>query len=132
MMQKKAFSNLNENPIWLNKEKGIAIKRITISGVSHATPIHSKKDHLGNEITDKNGKKLPIDYVNTGNNHHVAIYEDEKGVWHEKVVSFFEAVERKRQGMPIVDKNYNANLGWKFLFTMKQNEYFVFPSGYLI
>ena len=28
----KAFSNLSENPIWLNKEKGIAIKRVTITG----------------------------------------------------------------------------------------------------
>ena len=29
---KKAFSNLDENPIWLNKEKGISIKRVTITG----------------------------------------------------------------------------------------------------
>ena len=33
---KKAFSNLDENPIWLNKEKGISIKRVTISGISNA------------------------------------------------------------------------------------------------
>ena len=30
--------------------------------------------------------------------------------------------------MPIIDKSYNQDLGWQFLFTMKQNEYFVFPS----
>ena len=125
---KKAFSNLEENPIWLNKEKGISIKRVTITGVTHAIPLHSRKDHLGNFITDENGEKLPVDYVNTGNNHHVAIYEDEQGKWHEKVVSFFEAVERKRQGLPVIDKNFNANLGWKFMFSLKQNEYFVFPS----
>ena len=31
-------------------------------------------------------------------------------------------------GYPIVDKNYNHPEGWKFLFSMKQNEYFVFPN----
>jgi CRISPR-associated endonuclease Csn1 len=31
-------------------------------------------------------------------------------------------------GQPIIDKEYNKGLGWQFLFTMKQNEYFVFPN----
>lgn len=35
---------------------------------------------------------------------------------------------RVNQGLPIVDKNYNQHLGWQFLFTMKQNEMFVFPN----
>lgn len=125
---KKAFSDLDKNPIWLNQEKGIAIKRVTISGVANAEPIHTKKDHLGNEILDKNGRPVPVDYIQTGNNHHIAIYQDEKGNLQEKVVSFFEAVERANQGMPIIDKAYNQHLGWKFLFTMKQNEMFVFPN----
>ena len=43
-------------------------------------------------------------------------------------VAFPEAAERKSQGIPIVDKNYNNEKGWRFLFTMKQNEYFVFPN----
>jgi CRISPR-associated endonuclease Csn1 len=30
--------------------------------------------------------------------------------------------------MPIVDREYNKELGWEFLFTMKQNECFVFPN----
>lgn len=125
---KKAFSDLDKNPIWLNQEKGIAIKRVTISGVANAEPIHTKKDHLGNEILDKNGRPVPVDYIQTGNNHHIAIYQDEKGNLQEKVVSFFEAVERANQGMSIIDKAYNQHLGWKFLFTMKQNEMFVFPN----
>ena len=28
---------------------------------------------------------------------------------------------------PIIDKTYNQDKGWQFLFSMKQNEYFVFP-----
>ncbi|MCW3161613.1 type II CRISPR RNA-guided endonuclease Cas9 [Chryseobacterium oryctis] len=125
---KDAFSDLDKNPIWLNKSKGISIKSVTISGISNAEALHYKKDHFGKEILDENGKKVAVDFVSTGNNHHVAIYEDEKGNLQEKVVSFYEAVERVNQNLPIIDKEYNSELGWKFLFTMKQNEMFLFPS----
>ncbi|WP_172915322.1 type II CRISPR RNA-guided endonuclease Cas9 [Capnocytophaga canimorsus] len=125
---KKAFSDLDKNPIWLNKEKGIAIKRVTISGVANAEPLHTKKDHLGKEILDKEGKPIPVDFISTGSNHHVAVYRDEKGNLQEKVVSVFEAVVRANQGLPIIDKTYNQHLGWEFLFTMKQNEMFVFSN----
>ena len=45
----------------------------------------------------------------------------------ENIVSFFEATTRARMGVPIIDKEYKQEEGWQFLFTMKQNEYFVFP-----
>lgn len=141
---KKAFVNLEDNPIWLNKEKGIAIKRVTITGISKAIALHDKKDQFGKPILDENGNNQPVDFVNTGNNHHVAVYRkpvlDNDGVQKtdengnplfeldEQVVSFFEAVERANQGLPIVDKTYKSDEGWQFLFTMKQNEYFVFPN----
>ncbi len=123
---KKAFVNLGESPIWLNKEKGIAIKRVTISGVSNAQALHTKKDHLGNEILDKNGNPIPVDFISTGNNHHVAIYKDEKGNLQEEVVSFYDAVVLAKEGLPVVNKNHKN--GWEFLFSMKQNEFFIFPS----
>ena len=125
---KEAFSNLDKNPVWLNKEKGIAIKRVTISGVKNAEALHFKKDHLGNDILDKNGNKLLNDFVSTGSNHHVAIYRNENGELQDEVISFYEVVERVNQQIPIIDKTLNQQLGWQFLFTMKQNEYFVFPS----
>ncbi len=125
---KEAFSNLDKNPIWLNKQKGIAIKRVTISGVKNAEALHHKKDNLGNDILDAIGNKIPVDFVSTGNNHHVAIYRDENGDLQENVISFYEAVERVNQQLPIIGKNFNQHLGWQFLFTMKQNEYFIFPS----
>lgn len=140
----KAFSNLDENPIWLNKEKGIQIKRVTISGVSNAEALHQKHDHHGQLILDKNGQSQPVDFVSTSNNHHVAIYHkpvtDKKTGWfkldengnieyelEEKIVSFYEATARANAGLPIIDKTYKQDEGWQFLFTMKQNEYFVFP-----
>ncbi|TKC01462.1 type II CRISPR RNA-guided endonuclease Cas9 [Pedobacter cryotolerans] len=125
---KEAFSDLGKNPIWLNEEKGISIKKVKISGINNAEPLHYKKDHLGIKILDENDKPIPVDFVSTGNNHHVAIYKDEKGNLQERVVSLFEAIERVNQGLPIIDKSYNSYLGWGFLFTMKQNEYFVFPN----
>lgn len=125
---KKAFSDLDKNPIWLNEEKGISIKRVTISGVKNAEFLHYKKDHLGNEILDENGKKIPVDFVSTGNNHHVAIYRDEKGNLQDRVVSLFDAVQLVNSGESIINTNYNQGLGWQFLFTMKQNEYFIFPN----
>ena len=140
---KKAFSNLEENPIWLNKEKGITIKRVTITGINNAVALHDKRDKNGNIIFDEYGNKQPVDFVNTGNNHHVAIYRkpktDKKGnvitddngaiqyELDEKLVSFYEATSRAMLGLPIIDKEYRKDDGWQFLFTMKQNEYFVFP-----
>lgn len=127
----KAFSNLEENPIWLNKEKGIAIKRVkTKAKVSSDTsvPLHVKKGLSDNLLKDAEGTAIPTDYVNTANNHHVAIFVDSEGIWHEHVVSFFEATTSALLGLPIVDKSYRSEEGWKFLFSMKQNEYFVFPN----
>ncbi len=125
---KKAFSDLDKNPIWLNESKGIQIKRVTISGVKNAESLHDKKDHLGNDILDKDGNKIRSSFVSTSNNHHVAIYKDEKGNLQERVVSLFDAVQLVNAGETVIDKQYNQGLGWQFLFIMKQNEYFVFPN----
>nr|AME16470.1 CRISPR-associated protein Cas9 [uncultured bacterium] len=125
---KQAFSNLDENPIWLNKEKGITIKRVTITGINNAQALHEKLDKDGKPILDGEGKKQPVDFVNTGNNHHVAVYCDADGNLQENVISFYEAVTRRNLGLPIIDKDYKKDDGWQFLFSMKQNEYFVFPN----
>lgn len=124
-----AFSNLDENPIYLNKEKGITIKRVTLTGPTNVVSLHTKKDHHGMPILDAEGREQYVDFVNTGNNHHVAIYSDAKGNLQEYVVSFFEATSRACHvpPKPIIDKNYHSDEGWKFMFTMKINEYFVFP-----
>ena len=85
-----------------------------------ATPLHEK--------VNKNGDTELTDYVSTSKNHHVAIFEDEQGNYQEHIVSFYKAMRRKNEGLQVVDKQYNKDLGWKFLFTMKQNEYFVVPD----
>jgi CRISPR-associated endonuclease Csn1 len=125
---KIAFGNLAENPIYLDNARLIEVKSVKISGINTATALHHKRDKEGKPMLDEKGNGVPVDFVSTGNNHHVAIYEDPEGNYQECVVSFFEAVERVRQGLPIVDKEYRQSEGWKFLFTMKGNEMFVFPN----
>jgi CRISPR-associated endonuclease Csn1 len=123
---KKAFINLGENPIYLDKLGKIAIKRVTMSGVNNVEALHTKKDLHGNTLLDATGAPIPVDYVSTGNNHHVAIFEDQEGNLQEEIVSFYEAVSRAALGEPVIQRSHKN--GWKFLFTMKQNEFFVFPS----
>ncbi|MBR0433706.1 MAG: type II CRISPR RNA-guided endonuclease Cas9 [Bacteroidaceae bacterium] len=125
---KKAFANLDENPIYLNKEKGITIKSVRIRGVLSAISLHEAKDHFGKVITDSEGKKRPVDFVQTASTHHIAVYRDAEGNLQDDAVSFLEATTRKALGIPVVDTEYNAAEGWKFLFSMKQNEYFIFPD----
>lgn len=124
----KAFTNLDENPIWLSQEAGISIKRVTVTGLANATPLRTKKDMYGKNLLNDEGKKQPVDFVNTGNNHHLAVFRDGKGKLHEHIVSFYEATASASLGLPVIDKDYMKEEGWEFLFTLKQNEYVVFPN----
>ena len=141
----KAFTNLDENPIWLNQEQGICIKRVTIRKViNNVRALHNKRNKEGHLILNEHGNTIPVDFVDPMNNHHVAIYQkpklDKKGMpvldedgmpymeLEERVVPFYDAVARINENLPAVDKNLNYEDGWRFLYTMKQNEYFVFPN----
>ena len=126
--QKMAFSNLEENPIWLNEEKQILLKRVTIAESFDLCALHDKRDFNGNLILDKDGNTIPADFVNLRNNHHIAIYRDAEGHLQESVVSFFEALNRITNGQRAIDRDYRKAEGWKFLFSMKINEMFVFPD----
>ena len=126
---KDAFANLEKDPIWFNREKGIMLKKVTIAeNFEELTPLHDKRDHNGKLVVDQDGKSIPADYVNLRNNHHVAIYLDEDGNYQEVVVSLLEAVDRMANGYPVVDTTYRKSEGWEFLFSMKINEMFVFPN----
>lgn len=132
---KEAFQNLAENPIWLNYEKQIPINTVRcFTGLSDLIPLHQ----------DVEGR--PIDFVSTRNNHHIAIYADENGNLQENVVTFWDALERKKNNLPIVIKNPSEIWStllekdfddqnilkklprdkWKFITSLSQNEMFVF------
>ena len=91
-----------------------------------------------------NEQNEPIAFVKPGNNHHVAIYVDEKGKLQEHIVTFWHAVERKKYGIPTIITNtavawdkVTGNMpesflrqlppsaNWEFKFSMQQNEMFI-------
>ncbi len=141
-----ALTNLERNPIWVNKDKNIIIKNVTILAKDqNLDAIHYKRNKDGQLIYDKTTKQtIPNDFVNKQNNHHAIIYRrpiidksgniklDHNGCiqyeLEQRIISFYEAVERKNQGLPIIDKTYKVDEGWEFVFSMKKNEYFVFPN----
>jgi CRISPR-associated endonuclease Csn1 len=109
---KIAFANIFENPIWLNKEKGIQIKSITVSDESKV-------------------EKVREGFVKTGGNHHALIYKTEDGKYNDKVVSFWEAVEigllniqNTGKPYPIINKSNDSILG-TYQFSIQINDLFV-------
>ena len=44
------------------------------------------------------------------------------------MVSLLEAVTRVNLGVPVIDRDYKRDAGWTFLFSMRKNEFFVFPD----
>lgn len=111
---KEAFKDLMNNPIWLNKEAGIAIRSVRI--------IDNQEDLVPLHRDEKTGK--PKDYAAARNNHHVAIYRKPNGEFEEEVVTFWDAFNRKVQGEEII--NRHPADGREFLFSMQVNEMFVF------
>ena len=110
---KDAFSNLKENPIWLNKEKGIQIRSVTVFDESKV-------------------ERVRDGYVKTGGNHHALIYKNEDGKFIDRVVSFWEAInigniniQQTGKPYPIIDRKDNSQYG-AFRFSMMINDLFVF------
>ncbi|WP_439882024.1 type II CRISPR RNA-guided endonuclease Cas9 [Pontibacter sp. MBLB2868] len=68
-------------------------------------------------------KKNLNQWVEPGSNHHVAIYQDEQGKLHERVVTFYESVERKKQGIPVVQPTTAE--GYKLVQTLQINDMFL-------
>lgn len=109
---KKAFSNLEKDPIWLNKQKGIQIKSLKVYEESKV-------------------EKVREGYAKTGGNHHALVYLDSKGKYNENVVSFWDAVEIGKFNIsqvgkpyPIINRNNSDDLGI-FQFSMQINDLFV-------
>jgi CRISPR-associated endonuclease Csn1 len=112
---KKAFNDLETHPIWFNIENKIVINHVKCKASYNSLRMIPKNEKR---------KRDYISFVESRNNHHVAIYEDEQGKRIENVVSLWDAVEQKKQGSPIIDKMPSDNL--RFILSMQINELFVF------
>jgi CRISPR-associated endonuclease Csn1 len=123
---KVAFKNLAEQPVLIN---GKVVKRVRV------------RNNAPELI------QTPRGFVESGSNHHVAIYEDANGKKHEQVVPFWDAFLRKRLGLPVIIKDPKSVFDtialakegtfpdkmllpeandWKFVVSLKINDYFVF------
>jgi CRISPR-associated endonuclease Csn1 len=70
------------------------------------------------EVKDDSGQ-----FVNPRNNHHVALYVDDSGNMVEDCVTFWDVVERKRQGLPAISQSYGDN--YCLMTTLQANDMFL-------
>lgn len=109
-----AFGNVLTEPA-LTMPSGVPIKRVRITTLENtAIPIR--------KVSGK-----PAKFVKPGANHHVEIYETPDGKWTGRCVSRFEAYERLRKGMPVVDRagqhgKPSVPDGSKFVFSLSIND----------
>lgn len=127
---KEAFTNLEEHPIWFNEEKGICIKSVIVKAtdVKEPIPLHKQRDRKGFIMSDSKGEPVSVDFVRSNNNHHADIYVDANGNLQEKMVSFFEAVQKTCNHQPIIDETYRADEGWHYLLSVQRYDYFILPD----
>lgn len=71
----------------------------------------------GSMINIKKDKNI---WVETDTNHHIAIYADENGNIEGRTVSLFEASQRMKAKLPVVDKDYKPNM--EFVMSLQKNE----------
>ncbi len=108
--EKEAIKNIGVQPIWFNEEKRIPIRTVRL------------KTGLGKVVPQKQvSPDEAKGFVDSGNNHHLAVYEREDGSLFDVMVSFQEAFERKANGIPLYLNEYEGGkLKWKF----EQNDLF--------
>ncbi|MFA7445112.1 MAG: type II CRISPR RNA-guided endonuclease Cas9 [Flavobacteriaceae bacterium] len=129
--EKEAF----KDTLWFNEEKQIPIRTVRLFARPDANSLQPiKKDEHGKEIG----------FVVQGNNHHIAIYQNKEGKQIQHSCTFWHAVERKKNNIPIIIKNstelwnsmVNKELPETLLqmlpedglildFSMQQNEMFI-------
>lgn len=101
-----------DEPLWMPNKKGlqIPIKRVRIHDVS-SNKIEIRKDT----------------FVNGDNNHHMIIFQKANGRRDGKIVSLFDAVQRKKDGLPVI--NTDCGKGNEFIMTLSKNEMVLIDKG---
>lgn len=93
---KDAYKDLENDPIWYNKDKGIKIETVRCkTGLSAIVPVRYNENGEGDA------------FVKPGNNHHIAIYQTSEGKLEEHSCTFWHAVERYKYCIPVVIENTN-------------------------
>ncbi|MFI3268000.1 MAG: type II CRISPR RNA-guided endonuclease Cas9 [Rikenellaceae bacterium] len=123
-VEKDVWTDLQNNPLLFNNAPIKSVRRI----VAPLSDAHAKTDR---------------GYVIMGNNHHIAIYKNSDGKQVEHRVTFWSAVERRKNNIPIViekpidvwdnlpdglSEEFLSTLPdptWQFELSIQQNEMFI-------
>ena len=92
----KAFqASFNENPMRLNPMHSPVRSVRIATGLKPESMANARKDSMGDGIG----------FVKTGSNHHVAYYRNQKGKEICLKLSFWDAIMRKKAGIPLIVKD---------------------------
>jgi CRISPR-associated endonuclease Csn1 len=113
--EKEAIKNLGTQTIWFNEAKRIPIRSVRM------------RTGLGKVVPVKNvDPVLASGYVNSGNNHHLAVYERPDGTLFDRMFTFQEAFAAKAAGLPIYQHTCEDGImKWK----LEQNDIFLIESN---
>lgn len=110
------------NTFFITDEKGVKQPQIFLPN-KNGNPVPVLKVRMKETINKaKQLKKDENQYVNPRNNDHVLIYENYEGKLDKDVISFWEVVERKRQGTNHIQLPFD---GKRIVQTFKENEMFI-------
>jgi CRISPR-associated endonuclease Csn1 len=110
------------NTFFIVDENGIKQPQIFLPNKNGA-PVPILKVRIQETINKaKQLKTNSNQFVNPRNNDHVLIYETNDGKLEKDVVSFWEVVERKKQGLSKVNLPFN---GKRIIETFKENDMFI-------
>ncbi|KHJ36806.1 CRISPR-associated endonuclease Cas9 2 [Pedobacter glucosidilyticus] len=129
--EKEAFKDI----LWFNEKKQIPITSIRL---------FARPDANNLQVIKKHEKGKNIGFVLSGNNHHIAIYEDKNNKLIQHICDFWHAVERKRNNIPVLIEDTSTiwnhlinedfsesflnklpNDSLKLKFSLQQNEMFI-------
>ncbi len=114
---------LKPNPFFEIAENG-ARKPLVFLPNKNGQPVPIKKVR----IREKSSGAVKIregfnQWVEPGNNHHVELYRNADGDIEEEVVTFWQAVERKRQGLAVY--GVRSSKEWELYLTLQENDLFL-------
>ncbi len=110
------------SPLTMNS--GVPIKRMVLLRTMN-DPVIVPRRRWNEELMEweiDESPKASRAYVG-GNNHHVEIRTNDKGVWSGEIVSMYEAARRARvQKTDPVDRSYDPNRGGAFVLSLAEGE----------
>jgi len=112
--EKDAIKNLGTQTIWFNEAKRIPIRSVRLrTGLGKVVPVKEVEPGMA------------TGYVNSGNNHHLAVYERPDGTLFDRMFTFQEVFAARAAGLPVYQQTCEDGvLKWKF----EQNDLFSINS----